>query len=72
VERIRQSQGECKHGRASLQVFNARQVMRVHQHYLEIIERVLTSQDEANPAIKLGYITTAIEHWHEARENVVE
>jgi hypothetical protein len=40
-------------------------VLLVHRHYLETIERVLKSTREADPSIKLGYVTEAIERWRQ-------
>jgi hypothetical protein len=49
----------------STQVSETRNVLLTHRHYLETIERVLKSEREADPRIKLGYIATAIERWRQ-------
>src|SRR4051812_13308835 len=52
------STGLCKRGKRAFRS-DARNVLAVQRHYLETIERVLQSQREADPRIKLGYIATA-------------
>jgi hypothetical protein len=65
TQRVRPSKGRCGRPYQSTQVSETRNVLLTHRHYLETIERVLKSEREADPRIKLGYIATAIERWRQ-------
>jgi hypothetical protein len=72
IQRVRASKGRCGRPYRSTQGLETRNVLLIHRHYLETIERVLKSEREADPRIKLGYVAKAIERWRQDPFAVLE